>query len=132
MNQISDFVNNMTLWNWIALAGFLVLPFAALNAYFGLRDRFRDWRALRGQASLTKRLDELKQVYLLAEHADAKSSIFDLGTGIAFLILVSTVYIVLFLWLIYLRIVFGGGFKLESILLGAAIGPLSLRISSTA
>jgi hypothetical protein len=59
MNGIGDFVRSMTVWNWLALIAFIFLPLSALNAFFGLRSRYRDWRGTKSQKGFEKRLQQL-------------------------------------------------------------------------
>ncbi len=53
-----EWIGTFNFWNWLALAGFIVLPLSALNAFLGLRARWRDWRATKSKEGFEKRLVE--------------------------------------------------------------------------
>lgn len=56
--DIPTFVQSMTIWNWLALVAFIFFPLSALNAFFGLRSRYRDWRGTKSRIQFDKRLKQ--------------------------------------------------------------------------
>src|ERR1051325_9520512 len=57
--DIKNFIQDMTVWNWLALIAFIFFPLSALNAFFGLRARYRDWRGTKSKKAFDKRLTQL-------------------------------------------------------------------------
>jgi hypothetical protein len=70
MELLTQLFGEMTLWKWIALIGFILALFGAANAFFGLRGRFLDWRAIKGQASFNDRLESLARDFRDYERKD--------------------------------------------------------------
>src|SRR5688500_6887697 len=66
----------MTFWNRITLIAFIFFPLSALNAFFGLRTRFKDWRGIKSKKNFEKRLKELKQELIQIETFRMNLSIF--------------------------------------------------------
>src|SRR5438128_386008 len=56
MERLWTFIGNMTIWNWLALIAFIFFPLSALNAFFGLKVRYKDWRASQGKKKYRQRL----------------------------------------------------------------------------
>ena len=63
MDGLSDYIRNMTFWNWLALIAFIFLPLSALNAFFSLKSRYSNWRAIKSKKNFSKRLEEI-ELYL--------------------------------------------------------------------
>src|SRR6185436_17277703 len=59
MDKLRAIYDAMTLWNWLALIAFIFFPLSALNAFFGLRARYRDWRGTKSKEAFEKRLRQL-------------------------------------------------------------------------
>ena len=57
--DLREFFRDMTFWNWIALIAFIFFPISALNAFLGLRARYRDWKGVRNQKQFLIRLAQL-------------------------------------------------------------------------
>jgi hypothetical protein len=60
MDGMWEFIKAMTLWNWLSLIAFIFFPLSALNAFFSLRSRYKDWRATSSTKRFEKRLKELE------------------------------------------------------------------------
>jgi hypothetical protein len=60
MDRIWTFIGTMTWRDWIAVIGLIVLPLSALNAFFGLRARYKDWQGTKNKKNFDKRLEQLK------------------------------------------------------------------------
>jgi hypothetical protein len=58
--DLRTFIGAMTWRDWLAVIGFIVLPLSALNAFFGLRSRYLDWRGTSTKKKFEKRLRQLK------------------------------------------------------------------------
>lgn len=67
MDKLKAFVESMTIWNWLTLIAFLFFPLGALNAFFGLRSRYRDWKGARTKKGFEKRLKQLEAEWLIIE-----------------------------------------------------------------
>src|SRR5258706_2746892 len=61
MNVLGGVVRSMTIWNWLALIAFIFFPLSALNAFFGLRSRYRDWRGTKSKQAFENRLKQLSE-----------------------------------------------------------------------
>lgn len=61
MNSFWTFVGNMTVWNWLALIAFIFFPLSALNSFFSLRSRYRDWRGTKSKKAFERRLKHLSE-----------------------------------------------------------------------
>jgi hypothetical protein len=55
-----EWIVSWTFWNWLALVSFIVLPLSALNAFLGLRARYKDWRTLKSKEEYDKRRLEIE------------------------------------------------------------------------
>gem|GEM_PF-4646712 len=51
----------MTLWNWLSLILAPLAIMGGLNAFFGLRSRYQDWRGTRSNIAFKKRLRQLSE-----------------------------------------------------------------------
>jgi hypothetical protein len=67
MDKIKAFVESMTFWNWLALIAFIFLPLSALNAFFSLKSRYRDWRGAQTRKGFEERLTHLEKEWLIIE-----------------------------------------------------------------
>lgn len=67
MDQIWTFIQNLTWRDWVAIVGLIVLPLSALNAFFGLRTRYKDWQGIKSKANFEKRLGQLKGELVLIQ-----------------------------------------------------------------
>ena len=67
MEKIKAFFEAMTIWNWLALIAFLFFPLSALNAFFGLRSRYRDWKGAKTKKGFDERLKELEAEWSIVE-----------------------------------------------------------------
>lgn len=54
-----EWIGTWTFWNWLALVSFIILPLSALNAFLGLRARWRDWRTTKSVTKLKERLIQI-------------------------------------------------------------------------
>jgi hypothetical protein len=61
MDTIKAFFDAMTFWNWLALIAFFVLPLSALNAFLGLKSRYKDWNARQSKVKFEKRAKQLQK-----------------------------------------------------------------------
>ncbi len=57
-----EWIGTWTLFNWLALIGFLFGCVSVTNAFFGLKSRFKDWFTLTSKQALRKRLLELEKI----------------------------------------------------------------------
>ena len=74
MNGVTDFIRNMTIWNWLALIAFIFFPLSALNAFFGLRSRFLDWRGIQNKKKFQERLKDFGlQLFILDLYKEPNS-----------------------------------------------------------
>ena len=73
MGHIWTFIQALTWRDWIAILGLLVLPLGALNAFFGLRTRYKDWQGTKTKNDFSERLRQLND--WLNEAADFHSDL---------------------------------------------------------
>jgi hypothetical protein len=54
-------IQNMTVWNWLALIAFFFATISVLNAFLSLKSRFRDWRGIQSKKAFEKRVRQLER-----------------------------------------------------------------------
>jgi hypothetical protein len=90
VNSILEFIKAMTIWNWLSLIAFLVLPFTALNTFFSLRTRFQDWRGVRSKKSVEKRIKQLSaKVRQIGRFSDSRNTFYTYMIDVAMKIALS-------------------------------------------
>ncbi len=67
MDQIKSFIQAMTFWNWLTLIAFCFACISVLNAVFGLRSRYLDWKGGRTRKGFEERLKQLEVEWSIVE-----------------------------------------------------------------
>src|SRR6266403_927540 len=67
MTWVINFIRNMNFWNWLALIAFLIALMSGLNAFLGLKSRFRDWRGTQSKKLFEIRLKQFRQELRIIE-----------------------------------------------------------------
>lgn len=85
----------MTVWNWISLIGFLVLPFTVANLWFNLSPRYKNWRATRSRKLFDKRIERLEHRLNMAaiQRSNPTNLFVDIAIDILRLLLFSVGYL---------------------------------------